>query len=231
MENRKLRNKLEHNPLNRRIYYKVRELIASGAIPAGAQLDERTLANDLSVSRTPLREAIATLVEEGLVERRPYRGNFVRTFTAKQVNDLYQVRKTLEGLAVRLAVSRLTEEALTQLRFILNETQEALEQGDMVSYSVADQRFHNAIAQLSDNEILLEALGRLQRQIQIVRMGANRDPQVVTRTAIERPRILAALEARDGELAAQLMEEHIEGVRRSVIALIEASETVADKPS
>lgn len=226
-----MRNKLEHNPLNRRIYYKVRELIASGAIPAGAQLDERTLANDLSVSRTPLREAIATLVEEGLVERRPYRGNFVRTFTAKQVNDLYQVRKTLEGLAVRLAVSRLTEEALTQLRFILNETQEALEQGDMVSYSVADQRFHNAIAQLSDNEILLEALGRLQRQIQIVRMGANRDPQVVTRTAIERPRILAALEARDGELAAQLMEEHIEGVRRSVIALIEESETVADKPS
>ena len=112
MEKSNTVGKIEHYPLNRRIYYKVRELIESGVIPPGAQLDERALANDLSVSRTPLREAIATLVEEGLVERRPYRGNFVRMFTAKQVDDLYEVRKALEGLAIRLAVLRLTEEEL-----------------------------------------------------------------------------------------------------------------------
>ncbi|HZT98436.1 MAG TPA: GntR family transcriptional regulator [Ktedonobacteraceae bacterium] len=213
--------KLEHYTLNQRIYYKVRELIESGAIPAGAQLDERTLAQDLAVSRTPLREAIATLVEEGLVERRPYRGNFVRTFTARQVNDLYQVRQALEGLAIRLAVPRITADDLEQIRAILDSCQDALERDDMAAYSAADQRFHDSIARLSDNEVLIESLDRLRRQIQLVRIQANRDADVVQRTALERPLILAALEDRDADLAARLLEEHIDGVRSSVVALIE----------
>lgn len=217
-------NKLDHQPLNRRIYDRVRELIESGELPPGTQLDERTLAEELAVSRTPLREAIATLVEAGLVERRPYRGNFVRTFSARQVNDLYVVRKALEGLAMRLAVSRLSEGGLAALHAILVEAQAALEQGDLVGYSKADQRFHEAIAQATENEILIESLDRLKRQIQIVRLSANRDPDVVARTALERPRILAALEARNGELAAQLMEEHIDGIRRAVISQMAEAE-------
>ena len=221
MEESNLAEKLEHYTLNQRIYYKVRELIESGAIPAGAQLDERTLAQDLAVSRTPLREAIATLVEEGLVERRPYRGNFVRTFTARQVNDLYQVRQALEGLAIRLAVPRITADDLEQIRAILDSCQDALERDDMAAYSAADQRFHDSIARLSDNEVLIESLDRLRRQIQLVRIQANRDADVVQRTALERPLILAALEDRDADLAARLLEEHIDGVRSSVVALIE----------
>jgi DNA-binding GntR family transcriptional regulator len=221
MEDSNLTDKLEHYTLNQRIYYKVRELIESGAIPAGAQLDERTLAQELAVSRTPLREAIATLVEEGLVERRPYRGNFVRMFTARQVNDLYQVRQALEGLAIRLAIPRITEHDLAHIHDILAACQEALERDDMPAYSAADQQFHDVITRLSDNEILIESLARLKRQIQLVRLSANHDPQVVRRTALERPRILAALEARDADLATRLLEEHIDGVRRSVVALID----------
>jgi DNA-binding GntR family transcriptional regulator len=224
-----LTDKLEHYTLNQRIYYKVRDLIESGAIPAGAQLDERTLAQDLAVSRTPLREAIATLVEEGLVERRPYRGNFVRVFTARQVNNLYQVRQALEGLAIRLAVPRITADDLEQIRAILDQCQDALERDDMAAYSAADQRFHDSIARLSDNEVLIESLDRLRRQIQLVRIRANRDSQVVQRTALERPRILSALEDRDADLAARLLEEHIDGVRRSVVALIEDDTTAAEQ--
>jgi DNA-binding GntR family transcriptional regulator len=223
MEDSNLTNKVEHYTLNQRIYYKVRELIESGTIPAGTQLDERTLAQDLSVSRTPLREAIATLVEEGLVERRPYRGNFVRMLTAKEVNDLYQARQALEGMAIRLTVARITEADLEQLRSILATCQGALERDDMAAYSIADQQFHDAIARLSDNEVLIELLSRLRRQIQLVRISANRDPQVVRRTALERPRILSALEARDADLAARLLEGHIDGVRRSIVVLIEDS--------
>ncbi|GAC1356895.1 MAG: GntR family transcriptional regulator [Ktedonobacteraceae bacterium] len=217
--------KLEHQPLNRRTYYRLRELIESGVFPPGSQLDERTLAEKLAVSRTPLREAIATLVEEGLVERRPYRGNFVRLFTAKQVDDLYEVRKALEVLATRLAVPRLSEEGLIHIRQLLDEAQQALEQHDLPGYSLADQRFHDAIVQATDNEALIEALGRLKRQVQLIRLSANRDPHVAERTALERPRILAALEARDAEVAARLMGEHIDGVRRSVIDRLSAIES------
>lgn len=217
-------HRLDHHTLNQRIYDKVREMIESGTISPGTQLDERTLASELDVSRTPLREAIARLVEEGLVERRPYKGNFVRMFTAKQVHDLYEVRKVLEGLAVRLAVPRLTEEDLVQIRLILNDAHNALERGDIAGYSAADQRFHSIIVQIAANETLTTSLDRLKRQIQIMRVSANQDPQVVERTALERPRILAALEARDVEQAAHLMEAHIEGIHRTVVAQIEAME-------
>src|SRR5207244_652844 len=100
----------------------------------------------------------------------------------KQVNDLYQVRQTLEGMAIRLAVPRITEHDLQQIRDILADCQTALERDDMVAYSIADQQFHDAMARLSDNEVLIDSLGRLRRQIQLVRISANRDPQVVRRT-------------------------------------------------
>jgi DNA-binding GntR family transcriptional regulator len=229
MGDKNLLNKLEHRTLNQRTYDMVRGFIESGYLLPGTQLDERTLANELAISRTPLREAIARLVEEGLVERHPYRGNFVRTFSAKQINDLYVVRKTLEGLAVRLAVPRLTEDDLAKLGQILNATDEALEHNDIIGYSSADQEFHETIAHITENEILIASIERLKRQIQIMRVSANHDPEVVKRTALERPRILAALAARDAEQAAQLMEEHIEGVRRAVVAQIEAAEALKNE--
>lgn len=214
--------KLEHQSLTQRVYYKVRELIASGVLQPGARIDERLLSEELMVSRTPLREAIGKLAKEGFVEHRPYKGNFIRAFTVKQVNDLFELRTALEALAVQLAVPKLSEQDLSTLRSILDDTQVALERGDMVEYSTADQRFHGTLAHLSDNESLVEALGLLKDQVQLVRLVANQDPGVVERTARQRPQILAALEARDAESAAQLMKEHIEDVRRNMVAQVEA---------
>ncbi len=210
--------------LNQHTYSRLRNLILSGRISLGSQLDEKTLSAELDVSRTPLREAIAQLVKEGLVEHRPYRGNFVRTITAKQADDLYQVRKVLEGLAVRLATPKLSQEHLKNIRSILEDVGEANERGDMAAFTEADMRFHSIFPRLTANETLIETLNRLVAHIQLIRIKANQDPEVVRRTVEERPRILAALEARDGDLAAHLMEEHMEGVRRSVVATLEAWE-------
>jgi DNA-binding GntR family transcriptional regulator len=221
--------KLDHYTLTQRIYYRLREMIESGSLQPGSKLDEQALADRMSVSRTPLREALGKLAREGIIENRPYRGNFVRTFTAKQVNDLYEVRRALEGLAVRLAVPKLSGEYLRLLRSILDDIQEALERGDMAGYGAADQRFHDTLAQLAGNETLIESIERLRLQIQLVKSIANQDPNVVERTARERPQILAALESRDAELAARLMEEHIEGVRRAVVSQFEALENTSDK--
>ncbi|MGH2618141.1 MAG: GntR family transcriptional regulator, partial [Thermomicrobiales bacterium] len=154
-----------------------------------------------------------------------YRGNYVRAFSPKQVNDLYETRMVLEGLATRRAVENLTDVGLTELTQILDEIQEALAQADMAAYSVADQRFHTTIARLSGNETVIESLERLQAQVQLVRLAANRDPDLVERTARERPEILAALRDRDADRAARLMEEHIDGVRRTVLKQLETSKT------
>jgi DNA-binding GntR family transcriptional regulator len=218
--------KVQRHTLNQQVYHHLQEMLLRGDLVPGEQLDERALAEAMGVSRTPLREAINQLVKEGIIEYIPYRGNFVRTFTVKQVNDLFQVRKALEALAVRLAVPKLSQEDLEQIRAILDDIDRALLQEDMESFSNADQRFHRFIIQKTNNETLLETLDRLGVQFQMIRIFANRDPGVVERTIQERPRILAALTAFDADQAAQLMEAHIEGVRHAVITRLERLETI-----
>jgi DNA-binding GntR family transcriptional regulator len=214
--------KLNRDTLNQRVYSQLREMILSGTLEGGTQIEERQLAEEMGVSRTPLREAIGQLSNEGIIEYRPYRGNYVRTFTAKQVNDLYQVRMALESLAMRLAIPKLSQEHIHKIRLILDDVQRALHNEDMDGYNEADRRFHKAILDISGNETLKEALGRLSAQIQMVRVIANQDHDVVESTARERPQILAALEARDADEAARLMEQHIDGVRRAVVSQLEA---------
>ncbi len=216
--------KLARDTLNQRVYTRLRGMIMNGELTVGTQIEERVLADEMGVSRTPLREAIGQLSNEGIIEYRPYRGNFVRTFTVKQVNDLYEVRKALESLAIRLAIRKISQEHIEEIRTILDDVQAALEHDDIEGFSEADRRFHNAIIAITGNETLQEALDRLSAQIQIVRNIANRNPEVVRRTSIERPRILAALEARDADEAAALMEAHIDGVRQSVVSQMERIE-------
>ena len=216
--------KLEHSPLNERVYRRIRDSVLAGSFTPGSRLDEQSLADDLGVSRTPIREAIGKLTKEGLVEHRPYQGNFIRAFSAKQVNDLYEVRATLEALAVRLAVPHLTDAQVEEFRVILDAGQDALDRDDLGGYGAADRRFHGMIAALSGNETLVESLSRLALQIQIVRAAANQDPAVVRETAHQRAEIVAAFRTRDVAAAERLLTEHIDGVRRAVVAQIEASE-------
>lgn len=218
---------LQRATLNQRVYQKLRQMILDGELSLGSQLDERTLTEYLGVSRTPLREAIAQLAKEGLVDYYPYRGNYVRRFTVRQVQDLYQVRKTLEGLAVRLAVPKLNQEDLEQLRLLLNDLDVALQQGNLEAYGQYDRAFHQFIIRKTGNEALIQVLEQLDVQIQMVRTLANQDPDVVERTASERPAILAALEARDADRAAALMEGHIAGVCKAVNKQLEALATAS----
>jgi DNA-binding GntR family transcriptional regulator len=215
--------------LNRQVYREVLRQLLDGEIPLGSQLDERTLAAQIGVSRTPVREAIIQLVREGLVDYYPYRGHFVKMWTPKEVNDLFEVRKVLEALAVRLAVRKLSQDDLDELREIVNDVQDALRHADIEGFSEADRLFHNTITQKTGNQTLIDALDRLACQIQVIRTIANRAPDLVERMLNEWPRILAALEARDAECSAQLMLEHIEDARKTVVGHLQELEAVAEQ--
>lgn len=205
-------NTLEHATLNQRTYLELRSFILSGAVAMGERLDEVTLSNRLGVSRTPVREAIGRLVQEGLIEYRPFQGNFVRLITLNEVKELFLVRRPLEGLAARLAAEQMTPERLEAITTILDDIDDALVEGDMEQYAHADREFHRAIAEGSGNAVLLTLLEQLSARIQLARVLANRDESVVRRTAHERPLILAALRDGDGDAAARLLEDHIQGV-------------------
>lgn len=216
-----------HQTLTWRVYHDIVRLISSGKLVAGSRLDEQQIANELGVSRTPLREAITRLVQDGLIENRPYRGNFVRKFTAKEVSDLYEVRKVLESLAVRLATPHMTADTIAELREILVEIDTALKASDMEAYGLADQHFHAAVAHHSGNDTLIAMLEQLRGQIQLIRTMANQNPDVVEITAMERPEIIDAMAQGDVDRAAQLMEEHIELVRRYTTSRFDPAPTQA----
>ncbi|HEX2515991.1 MAG TPA: GntR family transcriptional regulator, partial [Chloroflexota bacterium] len=156
---------VQHKTLHQRVYEALLELIGAGTLAPGEQLDEQALAARLGVSRTPLRAAIARLVQEGLVVGLPYRGTFVRRFTVEEIDGLYEVRAALEELAARKAARRLTGDELETIRAILNECQASLEAGDVEAYGQADARFHRALAEASGNPTLVETLDGLRLRI------------------------------------------------------------------
>lgn len=216
-------NAPRHLTLRERIYEEIVRLIVSGELPSGAPIDERQLIERLAVSRTPFREAIGTLAKEGLIEIKPYRGFYVRSFSQREISDLYELRKVLESFATRLAVPRMSEVDIAEFSQILDEAVTALRSRDMATYAARDRAFHEKIARLSGNAALIETLSRLALQIQICRVIANESDDFAQRAAREREDILEALRARDAERAARLMEQHITDVQGAVLARFAAA--------
>ena len=210
-------NAIRHVTLRERIYEEIVRMIVSGELPSGSPLDEKALTEKLQVSRTPFREALGTLAKEGLIEIRPYRGFFVRSFTRKETEDLYELRKTLECMAVELAVPHMSDIHIARFEQLLDEAVAALKRGDMVTYGQRDRAFHETIAELSGNAALIETLNRLALQVQIGRTIANQSRDFAKRAATERDDILAAFRKRDIKKASALMRTHISDVQRAVL--------------
>lgn len=210
-------NAIRHVTLRERIYEEIVRMIVSGELPSGTPLDEKVLTEKLKVSRTPFREALGTLAKEGLIEIKPYRGFFVRSFSRKETDDLYELRKTLECMAVELAVPHMSDVHIAQFERLLDEAVAALKRGDMVTYGQRDRAFHETIAELSGNAALIETLSRLALQVQIGRTIANQSREFAKRAATERDEILAAFRKRDIKKASALMRAHITDVQTAVL--------------
>jgi DNA-binding GntR family transcriptional regulator len=217
-------NAPRHLTLRERIYEEIVRMIVFGELPSGTPLDEKALTEKLQVSRTPFREALGTLAKEGLIEIKPYRGFYVRSFSRKEIEDLYELRKTLECFAVQLAVPNMSDRHIATFERILDEAVAALQAGDLITYGARDRVFHETIAELSGNAALIETLTRLALQIQIGRTIANESKDFAQRAAQERDDILAAFRARDIERARALMHAHISDVQTAVLERFRSEE-------
>lgn len=151
----------------REVVDQLREKILSEDIPGGERLLEVPLSSELQVSRTPIREALITLSEEGLVEYRPNRGYVVRNFTAKEILDAYVVREGLESMACRIiAENGIDDDLKAALRECLNTGDELLS-GDRLPAAAREpwgelnHRFHSLIMEAADNRALTDALRRV----------------------------------------------------------------------
>lgn len=213
---------IEARTINQRAYERLSDLILDGDLGLGERLDERQLAERMGISRTPLREAIGRLANEGIVEHRVYQGNFVRTLTRKQVHDLFEVRKELEGMAVRLAAPSVREPEIAELTAIVGRARKALSNADFVEFEHADREFHKAIIRMSNNETLFDVLSNLDLNIQLVRHLANQTPDLPEHTMDERALIVEAFKNGQAAKAAEYMRQHIQGVQDTVLAQLPA---------
>jgi DNA-binding GntR family transcriptional regulator len=204
--------------LRERIYEEVVRLIVSGELPSGGWVDEKQVIDRLRVSRTPFREAIGTLAKGGLIEIKPYRGFYVRSFSRNEAVDLYELYKRLECFAVELAVPQMSDRDIRRFENILIEAVVALQRGDMQTYAMRDREFCETIAEQSGNSALIEALGRFTLQIQLC--GTITDPsrEFAERAAHGYNDIIQAFKARDTARAAFLVRAQISYAQELILA-------------
>jgi DNA-binding GntR family transcriptional regulator len=210
--------KLPKKTLRERIYEEVVRLIVSGELPSGGWVDEKQVIERLRVSRTPFREAIGTLAMGGLVEIKPYRGFYVRSFSRNEAADLYELYKRLECFAVELAVPQMSDRDIRRFEIIFVEAVVALQRGDMKTYAMRDREFYETIAEQSGNSALIEALARVTLQIQLCGTITNASPEFTERAAHGCDDIIQALKARDPARAAHLVRNHISYAQELILA-------------
>jgi DNA-binding GntR family transcriptional regulator len=189
----------------------LRRAILRGDLTPGAPLVERDLAAALSVSKTPVREAIKTLVAKGLIEVSPYRGAVVRRVSVELAADVYGVRILLEPEAVRAASLRRPASSLKEAARALKAAEDAADRRDFSMMALYNRDFHQALAAASGNPILANVLAGLQDQTALVATQGWRRRDTWGEEALEHEAVLQAVRDGDADSAAKLMRSHIEG--------------------
>ncbi|PXY18296.1 hypothetical protein BA062_35720 [Prauserella flavalba] len=202
----------------------LRDMILDGTLAPGERLNEVHLSQALGISRGPLREAIQRLASEGLVEAVTHRGVYVRSFSPRELSDLYELRIALETHAVRLAARHAPEERIEELSRLLDHTESSMGVDTTGAYP-ADQDFHARLAGLAAKPPLVVALTDVGRKIQLARARSAHQPRRA-RTALDEHRaIVTALTSRDGDHAAALIEAHLVSSLNNALAVLGTEET------
>jgi len=198
--------RIENVPLRVSVADIIRQAILNGTMKPGTPVVEMALAEQLRVSRAPVREAIQILEADGLIESEPYKGKRVKPLTPKEVEELYSLREQFEAFAIRRVVERRVD--VSELHRHSDAMFEAAESGDLAALNTADEAFHRALIRLADHELMLGFWDNLYmriRQIMALRNSANRDLRAV---AENHPPIIEAIENRDMIRAISLISDH-----------------------
>ncbi len=190
----------------------LREKILTGELAPGARLAVPSLARQLGVSRSPIRDAVLQLVREGLAVEEFNRGAIVRLPTRAELVSLYHAREALEGMAARLAAERMPDEALAELRDVLRE-HEAIAPGDFARHIDLDARFHRVVRDASQSPVLAAMLEEIQGQVTVAMRSTNLSGGVSRATADHRA-ILEALLRRDPQASEAAARAHIARLTR-----------------
>lgn len=197
--------------LKDRTYQALKETIATIDIYEGddePRLDERQLSEDLGVSRTPVREALARLAQEGLVRVIPRRGVFVVRKSKSEILEMITVWAALESMAARLITQNASDAEIAGLRQMFTTFESEKPQANIDEYSGTNIEFHQAILKLSKSELLNSLTETLFIHMRSIRARTIGENNRASRSIIDHMNIIEALERRDTELSEQLVRQH-----------------------
>jgi DNA-binding GntR family transcriptional regulator len=203
--------------LNQKAYAEIRFRILNGELSAETPLSEYQLAEELELSRTPVREAVKRLEREGLVQSIPNRGTFVAELTARDISEIYQVREQLEGFAARIAAETMSDESIKRLEEEISILNTLASDGRLIEVVDSDIRLHKHIIASTQNSRLIELLGTLDDQMHRVRALFPQSSQWLEATLTAHANIVKAIKARDGEEAEKAMKAHLRSAREYAI--------------
>lgn len=210
----------------------LRERILAGDLASGDRLVEARIAQQLGISRGPLREALKQLAAEGLVREEPRRGTFVATPTVQDVRDAYDLRVAIEGKAARLVIANHDRAALEALRRAVDEIASAAEAGDLRKLVRADYGFHETLCRVSGNRRLLDAFVRNASVLRILlRLEEERFYRSFDEVSGQHRDLLAAVEAGDASTAEALVTEHLESARDRLMQHLAAQQEEKPRPT
>ncbi|MHC8609521.1 GntR family transcriptional regulator [Paenarthrobacter ureafaciens] len=196
-------------PLRESVRDTLRSRIFEGHYAPGTRLVERDLAAEFNVSRLPIREALRMLRQEGLIRDRAGRGSEVSGLSAKDVEDLFDVRQSLEVLACRLAAKRATAEDLRHLESLLDQAEKFLAKGSILEAHRANSEFHDAITRIANNDFLRSALEPLQGRMHWLFRHVSDLPELIR----EHRELYAAIASGDPDRAAHQSASHVSKYR------------------
>jgi DNA-binding GntR family transcriptional regulator len=172
------------------------------------RLDERQLARSLGVSRTPIREAMTLLEQEGFLRTVPRRGVFIVRKTKKEIIEIIEVCAALESMAARLATINASDEEIAALRTMFDEFRNSTPSDHIHEYSDANIAFHQAIIRLSGSHLMGKTIENLFIHVRAIRRLTISQSDRAARSIVDHMRIIEALERRDTELAERLVRQH-----------------------
>ncbi len=207
----------EQMPLRDRVYEKLRDAILDGTLKPGTKLVETSLAEQMGVSRTPVREALQRLASEGLAEITPRKGVIVQGLSVEEVEEVFLIREVLEGLAGFLAAKRISEAQIDVLEIILKKSEVALAEGRISDFISLNSDFHKAIVEAGHSSRLKQLLDVVLTQIGRYRRLSMADPERRRRSVPEHWMILEAIKARDPAAAERALRQHSRHAKEVVL--------------
>jgi DNA-binding GntR family transcriptional regulator len=209
-----------YSPLRDQVRDEVRQRIIDGRFSAGTRIVERELAAELGVSRLPIREALRMLEMDGFVQVVPRRGVVVTQLSRVDVEELFDVRESLEVLATGRAAERATPADLRRLRQILDRARKALDAGNTKAVGDANEAFHDEIVKLARNNLLASLLEPLQDRLHWL-FRQHEDPEALWREHVQ---LHEAIASGDPDLASAQALEHVRVNRRRALRLLFGTE-------